>query len=121
MNNNMEIQIEQDVEVVGTQYDGRAINHQHLMIHQNLVMKHQKDNIHDPNAVVILTDDGKELGFLPEGYASLYAPAIDSKRYSFAVKIMKTKYDSERRPILIVKIISELQQFHYRQTTKRMV
>lgn len=29
-------------------------------------MKQQSDNIHDHNAVVILTDDGKELGFMPK-------------------------------------------------------
>lgn len=107
MNNNIEIQREQYVEIVVTQYDEHAINHQNLMLHQKLIMKHQSDNIHDHNAVVILTDNGKELGYMPKGYASIYAPAIDSGRYSFAVEIIKTEYDSER-PILIVKINSEL-------------
>ena len=56
---------------------------------------------------VSLTDGGKELGFLPKGYASLYAPAIGSGRYSFTVGIVKSEPDPER-PILIVKITSEL-------------
>lgn len=107
MNNNMEIQREAIIEIVGTQYEGRAINHQPLFLQQNLILKHQSNNPHDHNAVLLLTDGGKELGFLPKGYASLYAPAIDSGRYSFTVGVVKSDPDPER-PILIVKITSEL-------------
>ena len=107
MNNNMEIQREAIIEIVGTQYEGRAVNHNPLFLQQGLVLKHQSDNPHDHNAVLLLTEDGKELGFLPKGYASLYAPAIDSGRYTFSIEIVKAEPDPER-PILIVKIISEL-------------
>ncbi len=107
MNNNMEIQREAIIEIVGTQYEGRAVNHQNLIYQQNLKVKHQSDNIHDHNAIIVLTNEDKELGFLPKGYASLYAPAIDSGRYSFAVEIVRSEPDPER-PILIVKITSEL-------------
>lgn len=103
----MEIQREAIIEIVGTQYEDRASNHQSLFLHQDLMLKHQSDNPHDHNAVLLLTEDGKELGFLPKGYASLYAPAIDSGKYSFSVEILKAEPDPER-PILIVKIISEL-------------
>lgn len=105
--NNMEIQREAIIEIVGTQYEGRAANHNSLSLQQSLTFKHQIDNPHDHNAVLLLTEDGKELGFLPKGYASLYAPAIDSGRYTFSIEIVKTEPDSER-PILIIKIISEL-------------
>lgn len=107
MNNNMEIQREAIIEIVGTQYEGRAVNHNPLFLQQGLILKHQRDNPHDCNAVLLLTKDGKELGFLPKGYASLYAPAIDSGRYTFSIEIVKAEPDPER-PILIVKIISEL-------------
>ena len=107
MNNNMEIQREAIIEIVGTQYQGRAVNHQPQFLQQELVLKHQSDNPHDHNAVLLLTKDGKELGFLPKGTASLYAPAIDSGRYNFSIEIVKAEPDPER-PILIVKIISEL-------------
>lgn len=107
MNNNMEIQREAIIEIVGTQYEGRPVNHNPLFLQQGLMLKHQSDNQYDHNAVLLLTDDGKELGFLPKGYASLYAPAIDSGRYSFSVEIVKSEPDPER-PILIVKITSEL-------------
>lgn len=107
MNNNMEIQREAIIEIVGTQYEGRAVNHNPLFLQQGLILKHQSDNPHDHNAVLLLTEDGKELGFLPKGYASLYAPAIDSGRYTFSIEIVKAEPDPER-PILIVKIISEL-------------
>ena len=107
MNNNMEIQREAIIEIVGTQYEGRAVNHNPLFLQQGLILKHQSDNSHDHNAVLLLTEDGKELGFLPKGYASLYAPAIDSGRYTFSIEIVKAESDPER-PILIVKIISEL-------------
>jgi hypothetical protein len=105
--NNMELQREAIIEIVGTQYEGRAENHQQLFLQQRLILKHQINNLHDHNAVILLTDDGKELGFLPKGYASLYAPAIDSGRYSFSIEIVKSEPDPER-PILIVKITSEL-------------
>lgn len=107
MNNNMEIQREAIIEIVGTQYEGRAINHQPLLLQQGLLLKHQSENPYDHNAVLLLTVDGKELDFLPKGYASLYAPAIDSGRYSFTVEVVKSEPDPER-PILIVKITSEL-------------
>ena len=51
--NNLEIQREAIIEIVGTQYEGRSINHRDLVLHQSLIMKHQKNNIHDPNAVLI--------------------------------------------------------------------
>lgn len=107
MNKNMEIQREAIMEIIGTQYEGRAVNHQNLFLHQNLVMKRQGDNVNDHNAVILLTEDGKELGIMSKEYASLYAAAIDSDRYSFAVEIVKSEPSTER-PILIVKITSEL-------------
>ena len=103
----MEIQREAIIEIVGTQYEGRAVNHNALSLQQSLIFKHQTDNPYDHNAVLLLTEDGKELGFLPKGYASLYAPAIDSGRYTFSIEIVKTEPDP-KRPILIIKIISEL-------------
>lgn len=104
--NNIDIQRDAIIEIVGTQYDGRARNHTNLKLQQKLVMKHQKNNSHDDNAVLILTNDGKELGFMPKGYASIYAPAIDSNKYNFTVEVVKTESDPER-PILIVKIVTE--------------
>ncbi|MCM1222303.1 MAG: HIRAN domain-containing protein [Lachnospiraceae bacterium] len=104
--NDMEIQREAIIEIVGTQYEGRAVNHKDLKLHQKIVMKHHKDNAYDSNAVLILTDDGRELGYLPKGYASLYAPAIDSGKYHFVVEVIKAEYDTER-PILMVKITSD--------------
>ena len=106
MNDKMDIQREVIIDVVGTQYEGRTINHKNLMLHQKLVMKRQSNNIHDPNAIIILTVDGKELGYIPKGYASLYAPAIDSDKYTFTIEVVKTEYDPER-PVLMIKIISE--------------
>ena len=103
---NMEMQREAIIEIVGTQYNNRANNHKNLVLSQKLLIKHQNDNTHDRNAVSIMTKEGKELGFMPKGYASLYAPAIDSGKYSFTVEILKTEFDPER-PILIVKVISE--------------
>ena len=106
---NLEIQREEIVEIVGTQYEGRQKNHANLKLQQKLIMKRQKDNIHDPNAILMLTEDGKELGFIPKGQASLYAPAMDSNKYRFDVEVIKTEHDPER-PILIVRIIAEFKE-----------
>lgn len=55
--NNMEIQREAVIEIVGTQYEERALNHRSLFLQQELVLKHQSDNPHDHNAVILLTKD----------------------------------------------------------------
>ena len=118
--NNLEIQREAIIEIVGTQYEGRSINHRDLVLHQSLIMKHQKNNIHDPNAVLILTEDYKELGFMPKGYASLYAPAIESGNYSFTVEVVKAELDFER-PILIVRVVAEYNNFSAEETENRFI
>ena len=118
--NNLEIQREAIIEIVGTQYEGRSINHRDLVLHQSLIMKHQKNNIHDPNAVLILTEDYKELGFMPKGYASLYAPAIESGNYSFTVEVVKAELDFER-PILIVRVVAEYNNLSAEETENRFI
>lgn len=118
--NSMEIQREAIVEIIDTQYKGRAVNHQNLSLNQKLILNRQSNNIHDSNAILILTEDGKELGVMPKGYASLYAPAIDSKKYSFSAEIIKTETDSER-PILIVKIIAELTNCNEEEIEKHFI
>ena len=118
--NNLEIQREAIIEIVGTQYEGRSINHRDLVLHQSLIMKHQKNNIHDPNAVLILTEDYKELGFMPKGYASLYAPAIESGNYSFTVEVVKAELDFER-PILIVRVVAEYNNLSAKETENRFI
>ncbi len=104
--NGLEMQREDMIEVVGTQYEDRAKNHANLRLRQGLVMQHQANNAHDANAVLILTEAGKELGYLPKGYASVYAPAIDSDKYHFTVEVAEATPDPER-PILIVRILAE--------------
>jgi hypothetical protein len=39
--NNMEIQRKDIIEIVRTQYEGRAVNHNPLFLKQGLVLKHQ--------------------------------------------------------------------------------
>ena len=105
--NNMEIQREAIIEIVGTQYEGRTLNHQSLFLRQELTLKHLRENSHDNDEVLLLTKDGKELGSLPKEYSSLYAPAIDTDKYKFTIEIVKAVPDPVR-PILIIKVISEL-------------
>lgn len=116
----MKIEREAIIEIVGTQYEGRAQNHSELFQQQKLLMKHQHNNLHDPNAVMLLTGDGKELGFLPKGYASLYAPAIDSGRYSFDAEVAQSEFDPER-PILFVKITYDLKDFSEEKVEKHVL
>lgn len=106
MNNNTEIQREAIIEIVGTQRANRKANHNSMILKQNLILKHQSDNSLDHNAVLLLTEDGKELGFLPKNYSNIYAAAIDSGKYTFSITIVKSDPDTEK-PVLIVKIVSE--------------
>ncbi|MDE6729408.1 MAG: HIRAN domain-containing protein, partial [Oscillospiraceae bacterium] len=116
----LEIQREATIEIVGTQYDGRAENHKNLYLHQKLVMKHQKNNTHDDNAILLFTEDNKELGFIPRGQASLYVPAIDSEKYNFTVEVAKTEPDSQR-PILLVRIVAEYKHLSKQNVEKSMI
>lgn len=117
---NMELQREAIIEIVGTQYEGRAANHKPQFLNQRLILKHLSENPHDQNAVILLTEDGKELGFLPKGYASLYAPAIDSGRYTFSVEVVMAE-SSPERPILIVKIISDFEGHSEEETESDII
>lgn len=106
MNNNAEIQREAIIEIIGTQCDNCKVSHNPMILKQNLILKHQTDNSLDHDAVLLLTEDGKELGFLPQNYSSIYAAAIDSGRYTFSIKIVESESDTEK-PVFTVKIISE--------------
>lgn len=117
--NGLEMQREAIIEIVGTQYESRQKHHKNLQLQQELILKRQSHNPHDKNAVLVLTADGKELGFLPKGYASLYAPAMDSGRYQFTAEIVKAVSDPVR-PILLVKITAEYQQLSEQEVEKRI-
>ena len=88
MNNDFEIQREAIIEIVGTQYEGRAVNHFGLNEHQKLIIKHQPDNSHDSNAVMILTGDKKKLGYVPEKDNIVFARLMDAGKFLTA-KITK--------------------------------
>ncbi len=105
--NDIDIQSETVIEIVVAQYEDLAFNLRPELFQKTLILKHQNDNPYDHNAVILVTDDGEELGFLPKSYAYLYAQAIDSGRYAFSVDILKADLDPET-PKLIVKINCEL-------------
>lgn len=115
----MDIQREAIVEIISTQYGGDAKNHKDLFWGQKLVMKHQIDNISDHDMVILLTDDAKELGFIPKDYASLYASAIDSGKYNFSIEIIKNEPDAQE-PKLVVKITTEANNCFEKEVEKRV-
>lgn len=99
----IDINKESIIEVVGTQYEGRAANHKYLKIGQTLSLQRQKDNAYDSMALMVTTADGTPLGYLPKGQASIYASAIDTGRYTFSAEVASASYDPQR-PILLVRI-----------------
>ncbi len=115
-----EIERKAKIEVVGTQYEDRPANHTNLKLHQKLKLEHQKNNDFDSNAVRVLTEDNKELGFIPRGHASIYAPAIDSGKYNFSVEVVTTDI-SQQRPILIVDITADYKEINETAISEKII
>ena len=66
-----------DVQVVGTQYEGRWVHVLELTSETPVTFQREIDNAFDRNAILVLTDT-RELGYLPRRFAQQLAPEIDS-------------------------------------------
>ena len=66
-----------DVQLVGTQYEGRWVQALELSAGMPVTLRREIDNAFDRNAILVLTGTG-ELGYLPRRVAQRLAPEIDS-------------------------------------------
>lgn len=49
-----------------------------LDVGESVNLEREPDNVHDHNAILVLTQDGTELGYVPRGEASQMAPLLDA-------------------------------------------
>lgn len=63
--------------VVGTRYDDRPENLKTLHVGDEVYLLREKENSNDPNAIRVVTIEGKDLGYLRRTLAEMLAPRID--------------------------------------------
>ncbi|GAB6273800.1 MAG: hypothetical protein STSR0004_06630 [Peptococcaceae bacterium] len=61
------------VHPAGLKYDKRWCSIPYLKVGQTVVLEAEPNNIHDPNAVHLWTDEGADIGYLPRAIASSVA------------------------------------------------
>jgi hypothetical protein len=49
-----------------------------LSVGESVTLEREPDNRHDPNAILILSEGGDELGYIPREYARVMAPLLDA-------------------------------------------
>jgi len=95
-----------DVMVAGCSFRPNA-NNEHAKAGMDIVLTSEPSNSHDSNAVMVLTNTGHHLGYIPRSEAAEVAPLLDQKhRYTATVK----KILSGRTcniPVVLVDIYSE--------------
>ena len=117
---NYEIENKAIIEIVGTQYNNRAINHIGLRVGDKVKLIHESENAHDGNAILVFSEEDKPLGYFPKGQAALYAPAIESKKYSFTATVIETNNQDSERPILILSVVAEYQKVSDEELNSRI-
>jgi hypothetical protein len=77
-----------------------------LLEGDDLTLERETDNVHDANAVLVLSADDRELGYVPREEALTLAPFIDAGATPEAIvtKLWQTPDDGHVVPIVQVKI-----------------
>lgn len=83
---------EEIVSVVGIGYGTRPQTVKSLTLQQNLILKRDKSNEFDKNAILVMTESGHEVGFISSDWSCIYAPKIDlGMTFSAKVKTIEEK------------------------------
>lgn len=67
-----------ETRVAGVTYENRIDAIRSLSIGEHVLLRRQPENRYDANAILVLTLDSRELGYIPRGIAMLIAGSIDS-------------------------------------------
>ena len=87
--------------VVGTQFDGRAENHRNLKQGDRVLLCREPKNPYDYNAIMIKTEFGLDLGYIPRTMAAKVALPLDkNKAFVKVAYIMQTKTVNEENELL---------------------
>ena len=73
-----------------------------LSVGDAVVLEREPDNRHDPNAILILSESGDELGYVPREYTSQMASLLDAgAEYEATVKKIWERNDGYIVPIIV--------------------
>mgnify|MGYP001075626387 CR=1 FL=1 len=101
-----------ELPVVGITVGKRKSNVKNLKIGDSLKLVRQPDNPYDANAILVLTEDNEEIGFVAKDWASIFSFKIDHGfTYKVTVKgieekVVKIKVKAEEKSIEILENIS---------------
>ena len=65
------------VQVVGLSFGNRKLTFNTLMVGQEVILKRDIDNSYDKNAILVYTNEMREIGFVSADWACIYAPKMD--------------------------------------------
>lgn len=65
------------MQIIGLSYGIRRLTYASLSIGQTVILKRDKGNTFDKNAILAYTEDMREIGFISADWACIYAPKID--------------------------------------------
>jgi hypothetical protein len=100
-----------ELPVVGITLGKRKSNVKNLKIRDSLKFVREPDNPYDPNAILVLTSDNEEIGFVAKDWASIFSFKIDHGfTYEVTVngieeKVVKIKVKTEEKSIRILENI----------------
>lgn len=87
--------------VVGTQFEGRAENHRNLKEGDGVLLCREPKNPFDYNAILVRTESGLDLGYIPKNVAAKVALPLDkNKAYVKVAYVMQTKTVNEENELL---------------------
>ena len=78
------------IRVVGVTYDDRQAIISQLRYGDKIILKREKENRYDPNAIAVCTSDGQSIGYVPRHKAGELSPLIDQGRH-FEANIQEVK------------------------------
>lgn len=91
------------IEVLETNYEGRAVNHEGLKIGQKVKLINKPYDDYNKNEIFVVTLDNKVLGRFPINYAAKYAPLIDDKKCVIYSEVVYAQYNVTR-PVLTISV-----------------
>ena len=100
---------ETTVQVVGITYGSRSAAVQKISLGQPVLLQRDFQNKFDPNAILVRTGDGEEIGFLSADWACIYAPKMDIGM-EFSAKV--AEIGSQKIDIQITRVNGDVDILH---------
>lgn len=97
-----------ELPIVGVNVGKRKINVKNLKVGDSLKLVRQPDNPYDTNAILVLTENNEEIGFIAKDWASIFSFKIDHGfTYKVIVKeieqkVVKVKVKAEENSVKIL-------------------